>query len=464
MKELIGQLKSLRHEDVNPNQEWLGKNRDFLLARIKNITTVDRLVPSRSFCAYYKLWSGISMFLPRNFVFKVVRPATAMLLILGLGTGGWIATVGAAQSSLPGDLLYPVVRVDEMTRAGFVAAVGATGTETKMRVGFAKRRAEETKKLVSTNDQNKIKQVPGVVRDLKKEIEKVNNNLQEVEKQDSDSKVKAEVVSSINKETKEIKNILTDVRANLNVSSSTNSQTAVSEVELANSAVKETAVKAVEVLVAKHLQGDDSVSKQEVKQAIKSQIESTAKETVINKNVLETVKEEVKAAVTVSTSTTGTISLADAVAATTTGDNAQAGLEKNKLNKAGLEEVAKKTAEAAAAVQQATTEVNKKVSQAEKLLAEDNLNQAVKVAREVSDVAKKAEQTTKETVESAQAVVPTVMADAVSKGVAVSAATTSASMELKNKEVSSTTVQAGVATGTAKQTETTTIIRLPESR
>ena len=80
----------------------------------------------------------------------------AVFLILGLGTGSWIATVGAAQQSMPGDLLYTVVRVDEMTRAGLAAAVGATGTETKMRVGFAKRRAEETKKLVSQNLRGEI--------------------------------------------------------------------------------------------------------------------------------------------------------------------------------------------------------------------------------------------------------------------------------------------------------------------
>lgn len=462
MKELVKQLKSLRHENINPDQEWLKKNRNLLLAQIKNTAVINKSVGSKSFSTY-KLWSGLSVFLPHNFVFKVVRPVMAMFLILGLGMGSWIATVGAAQQSMPGDLLYTVVRVDEMTRAGLAAVVGATGTETKMRVGFAKRRAEESKKLVSTNNPDKIKQVTGVVRDLKKEIEKVNNNLQEVEKQDKennhDNKVKAEVVSSINKETKEIKNILVGVKADLNVSSSTNSRTVVSEVELANSAVKETAVKAVEVLVSKHLQGDDTVSKQEVKQAIKSQIESNAKETVINKNVLENVKEEVKAVfITASTSASTSI---DRVGVTTT--NAQGSLDKNQLNKAGVEEVTKKTAEAVVEVQQASTEVNQKVSQAEKLLSEDNLNQAIKVVREVSDVAKKADQTTKETIESLQVTVPTVMASAAIKGAADTAITTSTSLELKNIGTNSTTSQAGIVTGTIKQTETTTV-KLNESR
>jgi len=39
-----------------------------------------------------------------------------------------------------------------------------------------------------------------------------------------------------------------------------------------NNLVKDTSVKAVEVMVAKHLQGDNSVSKDEVKQVINDQL------------------------------------------------------------------------------------------------------------------------------------------------------------------------------------------------
>ena len=169
MNSIKRQLRELKCGEINPREEWLRKNRAVLLSQIKNTISVQN--KSRrsfaSFASLEKLLDGMAVFLPRVFVFKVIRPAMVVLLIIVLGGGSWIATVAASQDSLPGELLYPAKIATEKTQAVVAAAVGAKETETKLHVDFAKRRAQETKKLIVSKNPEKIKKVPETVNNLK---------------------------------------------------------------------------------------------------------------------------------------------------------------------------------------------------------------------------------------------------------------------------------------------------------
>jgi len=51
------------------------------------------------------------------------------MLILGMGIGGWIATVAASSGSLPGEWLYPAKIATEKTQVVMANVVGDKNTE-----------------------------------------------------------------------------------------------------------------------------------------------------------------------------------------------------------------------------------------------------------------------------------------------------------------------------------------------
>ena len=102
MDDLKKKLKSIKHRGVNPNKEWLKKNRNFLLSQISNTVTEES--GNKFNLSAEKMWKFMSVFLPRTVVYGVVRPVAIMAMVLSLGTGGWIATVAASQNTIPGEI------------------------------------------------------------------------------------------------------------------------------------------------------------------------------------------------------------------------------------------------------------------------------------------------------------------------------------------------------------------------
>src|SRR3989338_9911130 len=102
MREIIRQLKSLKHAKVKPSEKWLKDNRALLLSQIKN--TVAQKTDTKFHME--NIWQGMSIFLPSSFVYKVVRPVGVVMLIIAMGVGSWVATVDASYEALPGEWLY----------------------------------------------------------------------------------------------------------------------------------------------------------------------------------------------------------------------------------------------------------------------------------------------------------------------------------------------------------------------
>src|SRR3989344_7905477 len=97
-RELIRQLKSLKHAEVKPSAKWLKSNRELLLSQIKNTVTPKENVKFN----FETVWQAMSIFLPYSFVQKVVRPVVVVLLVVGMGISSWVVAASACSESLPG--------------------------------------------------------------------------------------------------------------------------------------------------------------------------------------------------------------------------------------------------------------------------------------------------------------------------------------------------------------------------
>ncbi len=209
-REIIKQLKNLKQSEVTPRPEWLKADRARLVSQISN--TVKSEKPN----AWNNVWLGMSIFLPKRFVFGVVRPVAVLLVVAMVGTSGWIATVDASYRSLPGDWLYPAKRVVEKTQLVTAAIIGAKKTEARLHSEFAKRRADEIKTVIKSTDPEVQKRVASVVADLTEEINSANDKLDKLITAQTDGT--AEMAKEVQKNTEQISNLLKEVKDELNAS------------------------------------------------------------------------------------------------------------------------------------------------------------------------------------------------------------------------------------------------------
>ncbi|HSR88845.1 MAG TPA: DUF5667 domain-containing protein [Candidatus Udaeobacter sp.] len=390
-RDLIKQLKSLKQAEVKPSEKWLQNNRELLLSQIKN--TISPKEENHKF-SFESIWQAMSIFLPSSFVHQIVRPVVVVMLIIGMGVGSWVVAASASSDALPGEWLYPAKRVAEKTQVTMADAIGDKNGSTKLHVEFAKRRAIETRTIIAQNDPAKIQIASQAISDLKDEMQTVSSKLEEIKSTQDSS---AEVVQNINQNAQEIKDVLKEVKvsllANNEASTSTNDLSAqVSEVK---NLAKDTAVRAVEIMVEKHLQGDVSVSKDDIKQAISDQLQSAVKDAAESKQSVEEVN---KAIGVVKTEVNGLArDNKDAASVSTT----QALSDK-------IDETSKQTQAAASSTQQLNVEASKTVSEGQILLSQDNLASAVGKIKEANTATSQSEKVSDDTLKSVQNVLPVV--------------------------------------------------------
>lgn len=390
-RNLIRQLKSLKHAEVKPSEAWLKNNRELLLSQIKNTVTPKTTTRFN----FETVWQAMSIFLPYAFVHKVVRPVVVVLLIVGMGISSWVVAASASSQALPGEWLYPAKRAAEKTQVAVAEVRGDSEESTRLHVEFAKRRAIETRSIVSQNDPDKIEIASKTISDLKDEIKRVNNKLEEMKTVQTSA---ADIAQNVNQNAQEIKDVLKEVKVNLLADSGTSTDAddlSVQVSEVKNLA-KDTAVKAVEIMVEKHLQGDTSVSKDDVKQAINDQLESAkkdandSKQSVVEVNkVIGAVKTEVKEL--------ANDAKADSVLASTT----QALSDK-------IDAASKQTQAAVSSTQKINTAAGITVNEGQILLSQGNLTQAVDKIKELNSATTQSEKITDDALKAVQNVLPVV--------------------------------------------------------
>lgn len=387
-RDIIQQLKNLKQGEVSPREEWLKKNREILLSQIRN-TVPAEVQPG----AMEKIWLGMSIFLPKKVVFDFVRPLSILLVVAIVGTSGWIATVDASYQSLPGDLLYPAKRVVEKTQVIAAAVTGNKKSTTKLHSEFAKRRATELKQIVK--DPKKQGKATQAVVDLKTEIKNVNNSLEEI-KNNSTDKGQAETAKDISKSAEQIKITLKEVKDDLATGTSTESKILSKDVSEVKDMAKDTAVNAVDIMVTKHLEGDTTVTKEEVKAVLDKTIQTTVTEIAAGQQnmvgvntVVTAVKEAVKT------------------------ENQNSNTTSTQAEQQLLDKVTDQTQAATMKTQEASVSLDKTVSEAKTLLASDNLSQVVDKIREASETSKTVEKMQDNVLSSAARVLPAPVIEAV---------------------------------------------------
>lgn len=279
-RDLIRQLKSLKQETINPRGDWQKTNRELLLAQIKN-TLPTKIVETRE-AKLERFWAGISIFLPRPMVNNFVRPLAVLVLISLVATGTYSATAKASYATIPGDWLYPAKRAAEKTQGAVLSLFGDKSAEAQFHVSLAQRRADEVKAIIKQDGPNKNDLATVTMADLKSELDSVNTNL------DSDSEaVQADVAQDIKENTEAIKATLETVKTQLILSPSSTSDNLTQAVSETKDLAKDVSVRAVEVMVVKHLGGDTTVSKDDVTEAINTTMTNAAVDVLLSKQAID---------------------------------------------------------------------------------------------------------------------------------------------------------------------------------
>lgn len=379
-REIIKQLRDLKHTGINPSEQWLRENRNLLLTQTRNT------IPAVSSFAYSRiaerLWSGLSVFLPRTIVYAVVRPLAVLLMISIVGMTAFSAMARAAVDAVPTNPLYPMKRLTEKTQIVVASIIGDKNSETKLHVEFAKRRAVETNKLIESRDPEKIDQAAATIADLQSEITTINNKLDE-NKTGSQKNLEAKVVKSIKDDTDQIRNVLQDAKNTLLVSSSTDGNNDLSrQITEVKHSTQDVGVKAVSVMVDNHTAGDKTVSSEEVRQAISSTLHNVVVDTAASKNAVDDVRSIVE---------TAKSEARDLTQAAREDKNNQLVSSTLAFN-TKLSVVENQTIVAALKTEVVSQQVSRSTDEAKLLLGTGNLAQAVNKIQEATHASKEAEQ------------------------------------------------------------------------
>lgn len=198
----------------------------------------------------------------------------------------------ASEGAMPGDGLYGAKRYAESIQVTLIGLLGDNRSVTKFHVELAKRRAEETRRIV--NDPNKVSNVASTVADLRSEIATIGDKLNQ-----NDGALGADMARDIKQNTDQIKDVLQNAKNNLLSTSAGGSDSLAQDVKETKDLAQDVSTKAVEVMVTKHLEGDTSVSKDDVKAAINSVVKNNIDDLAQSKQnlagiqtALQTVKSE----------------------------------------------------------------------------------------------------------------------------------------------------------------------------
>jgi hypothetical protein len=246
-RELLKQLHDLRRT-IKPDLKWQEANREILLSQIKAQTKLN-------FVLSHKL-------LVKNFLVAVYKPVGAMILVASILFGTWIATVGAAKNSLPGDFLYGLKLTTERMQVNLTMN---DEKRTNLEFAFAERRLDEIKKTAAKDESSKNKKnIEATLKKFQESINNVKSNLAKLEITDKQAALK--VADLIDQKAKEYIDIIKDQQA-------TSPQLADNkETEQAISISKATADKALSLIVKEFESGESELILDQVKDKINARI------------------------------------------------------------------------------------------------------------------------------------------------------------------------------------------------
>lgn len=173
-KELIAQLRKLRQ--IKPNKDWVVLTKTQILGE-------DAVYREGAFIDFFPFW----------------KPVLATLTMFGILFGAFII----AQNSLPGDLLYPIKKFSEKTKAVFVSETDKPKTSLEL----VNKRLEELTKVAQTNQ---VRNLAPAITEFKTSLSEAAKNLSKVDTSSSDPMIVKRYIDQakkIGEKTKEVESL-----------------------------------------------------------------------------------------------------------------------------------------------------------------------------------------------------------------------------------------------------------------
>lgn len=281
MPSIVEQLKDLKQ--VKPNKDWVDSQRNLLLSQIKQQSAAK---PQSVFVNSWYLFKSV---LPGSFLKFVARPVGVLTVMILFVFGTGMFGVNASKGSIPGDILYPVKLTSEKVKVGFTVA---GEKQAELHVQFAEERVKEIEKVVKSGSEpeNKKQKIKVSADGLTSEMKKAQIQLDKVKQEPKKAQEVIAVAKKVDEKTDEIGEKLEQQKLELNEGDDKELGKSLDE---AGEATAETGVKAIEVIVEKHEQGDVELSENDLVETIEKKLnkaEEKVKESVAQiKSVTENV-------------------------------------------------------------------------------------------------------------------------------------------------------------------------------
>lgn len=235
---------------VRPDVAWVQQTRARVFERAK--ATLDHQPMSWSAA----LKSFLEIVVPVRVINIVGAPVMAVVLMVVIALGGSVASVSAADRSLPGDFLYSLKLATEQAR---LVLKPAKEDKLKLKLEFTSRRTEELEQVVALDGTGGTRAAQAA-EILKRDLHTVKQQLNDVKRGISSQKA-VEIAKLVDQKSNEVVQKLQATKGAL-------PENAKGKVVEAQAAAADAGVQAIEVLVEKSKEPDPSVLPTEIVQAI----------------------------------------------------------------------------------------------------------------------------------------------------------------------------------------------------
>lgn len=286
-REMIKQLKKLR--SIKPSMEYREENKAKLMELMRK-NRGDEIIETRGLSKDKKIWYNLG----RNLFSKALKPIGVFLLILTFIVGSGIGISFASQESLPGDIFYSVKLTIEQAE---ISLKTKDEDKVKLEVEFAGRRLVELNKVktkVVANEQDKSKKAKVALDNYKKNIETVHKRLEEIKKKEF-TKETVDLVTMVEEKTLEYANNLKEEQAkekilekedeNVQEGMDIVNKEAEKSIKEAVNLSEDASIKAVDIILEKHKNGEIVVDEKEIAKKVESKLDTM-------KSKLEDLKEK----------------------------------------------------------------------------------------------------------------------------------------------------------------------------
>jgi hypothetical protein len=205
MTDIYKSVRELRSHErgIRPDPVWVRAARSQLMMQVRNS------MPTAS--AAEKNRKTLAAAYPS--LMRIIRgPVFVVCSMIAIIAGGSIASVRAADRSLPGDPLYMVKLVAEQTQLAFTPSAP---DRMLLKVEFTKRRVQDLNAVIASPASGKAARVRQATDILKQDLQTLQDQLKSVGQDPKTSRATAEAAKVVDREAVDVVKSLTQTKADL---------------------------------------------------------------------------------------------------------------------------------------------------------------------------------------------------------------------------------------------------------